>query len=408
MSDDELPCLRCPLKVGDTVSIQLASDGRPRHDEDTDRTTYPGIRAGEWVNVMVESIGLDGRVRVVGFPHDKGSWWHYPADTVGDHIRPAIPAPDVLEMAPTDEKPTPDDERLLSVFGREMLGVFHGHQEVTLRRVARVEFTDRYGAECSVQKSSLATEDAIWVGVNEPEPQIMAREAHAMGREDLLLPEGDPERLNGWVPYPLPAGVLCNTRMHLTREQASRLSVLLAHFAGTGDLPVAQEETQKLPAEREYLGRVLALMDDIESEVNDRLQDFSNDLVMRRAIDAIEECVFRARTMLKVTLSLLGEERFSVEGGVTSGGEDAEGLTSSDERLLNVLGRELLSVRHDPQEVIARRVARVAHDLVREGDWALDPRGRELVRLTEGEAAAARRGEYAGWRFERVLSEEAE
>lgn len=66
-----------------------------------------------------------------------------------------------------------------------------------------VEFTDLYGAECSLQKSSLATEDAIWFGV------------------DI---NGSGENLH-------------RGRMHLSRVQVAELLPLLQHFADTGKLP---------------------------------------------------------------------------------------------------------------------------------------------------------------------------
>jgi hypothetical protein len=63
----------------------------------------------------------------------------------------------------------------------------------TQRGFLRAEFTDRYGEKCSIQKSSLAFEDCIWLGVNEH-------------------------------------------RMHLTQEQAKALIPHLHHFVKTGEL----------------------------------------------------------------------------------------------------------------------------------------------------------------------------
>jgi hypothetical protein len=57
------------------------------------------------------------------------------------------------------------------------------------------DFIDRYNLPCSIQKSSLATEDCIWLGVNG------------------------------------------QSRMHLTQKIASELSAVLQHFAETGELP---------------------------------------------------------------------------------------------------------------------------------------------------------------------------
>lgn len=78
-------------------------------------------------------------------------------------------------------------------------------------------FTDRYGNKCSLQKSSLATEDCIWFGVDDPNPRI-------------LTPG------KGWTEYPLPEDVLCDTRMHLTQEQVKELLPVLQKFAETGEV----------------------------------------------------------------------------------------------------------------------------------------------------------------------------
>ncbi|MBM9931858.1 hypothetical protein JTL83_06820 [Pseudomonas aeruginosa] len=99
----------------------------------------------------------------------------------------------------------------------------------TNRGFARYQFTDRSGAKCSLQKSSLAFEDAIWLGVMDANPQVMAREAESVG---VLTRE-----TTGWVPYPIPEKVLLTTRMHLTQEQVVELLPLLQHFAETGELP---------------------------------------------------------------------------------------------------------------------------------------------------------------------------
>ena len=92
------------------------------------------------------------------------------------------------------------------------------------------KFTDRYGTECSIQESSLATEAAIWLGVDDCMPQIMASEAINLG-----IPTGG--QTTGWIPYPIPKEVLLTTRMHLTQEQVAKLLPSLEHFVKTGFLP---------------------------------------------------------------------------------------------------------------------------------------------------------------------------
>ena len=100
----------------------------------------------------------------------------------------------------------------------------------TSRGFAVMGFTDFYGHRCSVQKSSLATKDAIWLGVNDADPQIMASDAKEHGVKTNLI--------TGWIPYPIPDAVQLTTRMHLTQEQVQELLPILMYFANTGELPV--------------------------------------------------------------------------------------------------------------------------------------------------------------------------
>ena len=92
--------------------------------------------------------------------------------------------------------------------------------EPTPRGFMRADFSDRYGAKCSIQESSLATEDALWLGCNEG--------SHHRGQ--------------------------CSARMHLTREMAATLIPLLQHFVDTGYLPRPPEPDESAcsaPAQHE-------------------------------------------------------------------------------------------------------------------------------------------------------------
>jgi hypothetical protein len=84
------------------------------------------------------------------------------------------------------------------------------------------EFTDRNGVTCSIQESSAATEALLWLGCNEPNPQIF------------------PGNGTGWHPYPLPENVQCTTRMHLTRRQVRALLPHLQAFAESGTIVPAR------------------------------------------------------------------------------------------------------------------------------------------------------------------------
>lgn len=99
----------------------------------------------------------------------------------------------------------------------------------TNRGFRYIEFEDRYDQKCSVQKSSLAFEDAIWMGIEDADPKIMATDARRLG-----IPT---KETVGWIPYPVPDEVLLSTRMHLTRDQVAELLPILQHFVDTGELP---------------------------------------------------------------------------------------------------------------------------------------------------------------------------
>ena len=91
--------------------------------------------------------------------------------------------------------------------GMEPAGEMRGGMiqwETTERGYCRGEFTDAYGKQASIQTSSWATTDAIWLGLNE------GVHHHVTGE--------------------------CLARMHLTREHAAELWPLLKSFAETGDL----------------------------------------------------------------------------------------------------------------------------------------------------------------------------
>lgn len=99
-------------------------------------------------------------------------------------------------------------------------------EKVTNRGFACVCFKDRYDCDCTIQQSSLATEDAIWFGITDPDPKIMASKT----------PQGG----TGWVPYAIPDDVLITTRMHLSRKQVAELLPVLQHFVDTGEVAVPQ------------------------------------------------------------------------------------------------------------------------------------------------------------------------
>lgn len=81
----------------------------------------------------------------------------------------------------------------------------------TDRGFLKFTFDDRYGQVCSIQKSSLAGEDAIWLGVENTGPNIHGQRTDAPNEAIMA-------------------------RMHLTQEQVKELLPLLKNFVKTGDL----------------------------------------------------------------------------------------------------------------------------------------------------------------------------
>lgn len=98
----------------------------------------------------------------------------------------------------------------------------------TERGFSLSKFLDLYETKCSIQKSSLATEDAIWLGVDDPQPCVLHGDAKKLGVQT--------EATCGWVPFPVPGEVHLTTRMHLSREQVSVLIPVLQRFVDTGEL----------------------------------------------------------------------------------------------------------------------------------------------------------------------------
>lgn len=101
-------------------------------------------------------------------------------------------------------------------------------KEFTCRGFSYISFEDMYGEKCSLQKSSLAFEDAIWLGIEDVKPKVMVSDANKLGIST--------SKLNGWLDYQLPPEVHISSRMHLTREQVAELLPLLQKFVDTGEL----------------------------------------------------------------------------------------------------------------------------------------------------------------------------
>jgi hypothetical protein len=98
----------------------------------------------------------------------------------------------------------------------------------TYKKFPALLFKDFYGEQCDIQKSALASEDAIWFGRAYAEPKIPANKIIQGG--------------TGWVKYPVPEDVHINTRMHLTRSQVEELLPILENFVKTGEVEYKPNE----------------------------------------------------------------------------------------------------------------------------------------------------------------------
>lgn len=95
-------------------------------------------------------------------------------------------------------------------------------KEMTERGFTYYAGSDRYNHPFSLQESSLASEAAIWFGMEAP---------------DIQEKGWHPEFSERCRPYDLPDNVMAFSRMHLTQDQVKELLPLLEHFADTGELP---------------------------------------------------------------------------------------------------------------------------------------------------------------------------
>ncbi len=78
-----------------------------------------------------------------------------------------------------------------------------------------ITFKDAYNKSCSLQISSVADYDAVWLGIDDPDPMVLASRAGRVGINTT--------QTTGWIPYPINTEVSITTRMHLNGEQVEML-----------------------------------------------------------------------------------------------------------------------------------------------------------------------------------------
>lgn len=81
------------------------------------------------------------------------------------------------------------------------------------------KFKDSYNNECSIQKSSAAMDDFIWLGIDKPKLTVFEN-----------------ENMGKYIETVLPKTWMVDSRMHLSREQVAELLPILKKFVDTGEL----------------------------------------------------------------------------------------------------------------------------------------------------------------------------
>lgn len=108
-------------------------------------------------------------------------------------------------------------------------------EEFTNRGFYRGNFTDALGEKCSIQESSTATEERIWLGIDKPKLTAMSINVSGLPPIEWIPDEGS-TKTTGWSTAVLPEGTHIFGRMELNREMCGKLGRILTHFAETGEL----------------------------------------------------------------------------------------------------------------------------------------------------------------------------
>ena len=96
-------------------------------------------------------------------------------------------------------------------------------------------FTDCYGKDCSIQESSSASEDCVWLGIHKADILVMAQDLDTVRGLNTTPTEGSSQTV-GWHIVNIPDTVQVFSRMHLNREQAKYLIKELQYFVKYGRL----------------------------------------------------------------------------------------------------------------------------------------------------------------------------
>lgn len=91
--------------------------------------------------------------------------------------------------------------------------------EKNQRGFENLKFVDSYNNQCSIQKSSSAMDDFIWLGIDNPKLTVF-----------------NDESMGQYLETTLPKTWVVDSRMHLSREQVAELLPILQKFVETGEL----------------------------------------------------------------------------------------------------------------------------------------------------------------------------
>ena len=96
-------------------------------------------------------------------------------------------------------------------------------------------FKDCLGENCSIQESSAATEERIWLGLDKPKVCVMSIDKPKIEKIEFHPNDGSTET-TGWQEADLPNFIHVFGRMELNRSQCLELGKILIEFGKTGEL----------------------------------------------------------------------------------------------------------------------------------------------------------------------------
>lgn len=79
-----------------------------------------------------------------------------------------------------------------------------------------INFIDKYNSFCSLRKSTVISDNCIWLGINKPYPKILINDK--------------------WENYDIEENIIINTRMLLTQKMVEDLIPYLQNFVSTGNI----------------------------------------------------------------------------------------------------------------------------------------------------------------------------